>query len=105
MRSALYQLGVFSDKLAAFGYVPVIVLTIYVLTRRETIDVVDFVQTDWVSLLTLFASVIVAVLAALWWEECGHGIWDGCLGFAGIVPCLLNFEMLDPSGVAPIVPW
>ena len=104
MDRGLYQLAEFSGRVAALGYGPMIALVIYVASRREVVDGIDFVQMDWVSLLTLFLSVLVFLLSAFWWKECGHGVLDACLGLAGIVPCLFVFSLLDPLGAAPILP-
>jgi len=102
MQLALNRLAHSSIRIARFVLLPIFVLTAFLWSRSFSVDGIEFIVVDAITVVGIIASLLLCLLGIFWWCECGHGYADFALLVACIAPLAMLIYRLDPLAAAPI---
>ena len=102
MHIALNRLAYKLKRPIAFFLIPMICFTAFLMTRSFTVEGIDFIVIDALTVVGIIVSTLLCLVAIFWWCECGHGYTDFAFLIASIAPLAALVYRIDPLGSGPI---
>ena len=102
MQLALNQLAHSLKRTSRLFLIPIICFVALLLTRSFTVEGIEFIVIDAMTVFGIIVSILLCLVAIFWWCECGYGYSDFAILIASVAPLAALVYRLDPLGSGPI---